>query len=191
MKTMHIMAAATAAGALAALAATPAAAVDKTVHFNFAAAGINVVGTLEVNPIANSNGQFLIDSVTGNESTSGGSVFELTGVSGYASADNLVTSSDPFVDFDGISFSELGVAGPANGLMAAINIFLAGSSDPREALLSSSENTSGFPDGLHPGVISGDFTTTVPEPATWAMMLTGFGGLGAMLRRRRANFTFA
>jgi hypothetical protein len=26
----------------------------------------------------------------------------------------------------------------------------------------------------------------VPEPSTWAMMLAGFGGLGAMLRRRRA-----
>jgi len=28
-------------------------------------------------------------------------------------------------------------------------------------------------------------TNSVPEPATWAMMLTGFGGLGAMLRSRR------
>jgi hypothetical protein len=26
----------------------------------------------------------------------------------------------------------------------------------------------------------------VPEPATWATMLIGFGGLGAILRRRRA-----
>ena len=26
----------------------------------------------------------------------------------------------------------------------------------------------------------------VPEPAAWAMMLVGFGGLGAVLRRRRA-----
>ncbi|WP_394761212.1 PEPxxWA-CTERM sorting domain-containing protein [Phenylobacterium sp.] len=26
----------------------------------------------------------------------------------------------------------------------------------------------------------------VPEPATWTMMLVGFGGLGALLRRRRA-----
>ncbi len=28
--------------------------------------------------------------------------------------------------------------------------------------------------------------TAVPEPATWAMMIMGFGGIGAVLRRRRA-----
>ena len=27
----------------------------------------------------------------------------------------------------------------------------------------------------------------VPEPATWAMLLMGFGGLGAALRRRRVQ----
>jgi len=32
-------------------------------------------------------------------------------------------------------------------------------------------------------------TGGVPEPATWAMMLVGFGGLGAMMRRRRALAT--
>jgi len=31
----------------------------------------------------------------------------------------------------------------------------------------------------------------VPEPATWAMMLMGFGGLGAMLRRNRRQAAFA
>jgi choice-of-anchor C domain-containing protein len=31
----------------------------------------------------------------------------------------------------------------------------------------------------------------VPEPATWALMITGFGGAGAMLRRRRAAFAHA
>lgn len=30
-------------------------------------------------------------------------------------------------------------------------------------------------------------TASVPEPATWAMMLMGFGGLGTLLRRRRAG----
>jgi hypothetical protein len=29
--------------------------------------------------------------------------------------------------------------------------------------------------------------TSVPEPGAWALMLTGFGGLGVMLRRRRAQ----
>ncbi|MFI4966828.1 MAG: PEPxxWA-CTERM sorting domain-containing protein [Caulobacterales bacterium] len=32
-----------------------------------------------------------------------------------------------------------------------------------------------------------DATAPVPEPATWAMMLVGFGGLGAMMRRRRTQ----
>lgn len=31
-----------------------------------------------------------------------------------------------------------------------------------------------------------DFQGGVPEPTTWALMLMGFGGLGAMLRRQRA-----
>ena len=30
-------------------------------------------------------------------------------------------------------------------------------------------------------------TPPVPEPATWAMMLVGFGGIGMALRRRRRN----
>jgi len=32
----------------------------------------------------------------------------------------------------------------------------------------------------------GHVSSGTPEPATWAMMLTGFAGLGAMLRRRKA-----
>jgi len=31
----------------------------------------------------------------------------------------------------------------------------------------------------------------VPEPATWALMIGGFGGAGALLRRRRRTDTFA
>ena len=27
----------------------------------------------------------------------------------------------------------------------------------------------------------------IPEPATWTMMILGFGGLGALLRRRRKH----
>ena len=35
------------------------------------------------------------------------------------------------------------------------------------------------------------FSSAVPEPSTWAMMLIGFAGLGAVLRRRRALTAFA
>jgi hypothetical protein len=42
-------------------------------------------------------------------------------------------------------------------------------------------------------VVSGapDPGGAVPEPTTWALMITGFGGAGAMLRRRRTRHTFA
>jgi len=33
--------------------------------------------------------------------------------------------------------------------------------------------------------------SAVPEPATWAMMLVGFGGLGMMLRKRKGDATSA
>jgi hypothetical protein len=32
-----------------------------------------------------------------------------------------------------------------------------------------------------------DFAPAVPEPATWAMMITGFAGVGTALRRRRVK----
>lgn len=34
-------------------------------------------------------------------------------------------------------------------------------------------------------------TPGVPEPATWAMMIIGFGGVGAMMRKRRTAVAFA
>jgi hypothetical protein len=38
---------------------------------------------------------------------------------------------------------------------------------------------------------SGTLDITVPEPSTWALMILGFGGAGALLRRRRACPVFA
>lgn len=41
-------------------------------------------------------------------------------------------------------------------------------------------------------VAGGTFTTAVPEPASWAMILAGFGALGLALRRRATqNVTLA
>jgi len=44
------------------------------------------------------------------------------------------------------------------------------------------------------GALAGTITITdhgVPEPATWAMMLVGFGAIGWQLRRRRSSLAFA
>lgn len=47
-------------------------------------------------------------------------------------------------------------------------------------------NTQGLSDAV---VISG--VGTVPEPATWALMLLGFGGIGFAMRRRRSALAAA
>ena len=46
----------------------------------------------------------------------------------------------------------------------------------------------GTPAGLPPVAVLDSISLTgrVPEPASWALMLVGFGGLGAVLRRRRS-----
>jgi hypothetical protein len=45
----------------------------------------------------------------------------------------------------------------------------------------------GAPGTLEEAVISYQlFSAAVPEPAAWALMVVGLGGLGAALRRRRA-----
>ena len=44
------------------------------------------------------------------------------------------------------------------------------------------------------GTVSGNASflqSSVPEPATWAMMLVGFGGIGMAMRRRRSSMTLA
>lgn len=42
--------------------------------------------------------------------------------------------------------------------------------------------------GSYSGVLN---VAAVPEPATWALMIMGFAGAGAMMRRRRATAAFA
>ena len=48
----------------------------------------------------------------------------------------------------------------------------------------------GFQDSDLPGFVPQAITASVPEPASWAMMLVGFGALGGVLRRRRTTVAF-
>ena len=37
------------------------------------------------------------------------------------------------------------------------------------------------------GAVLRESQTAVPEPATWSLMILGFGGVGALLRKRRTQ----
>jgi hypothetical protein len=110
--------------------------------------------------------------------------FTITGatvVNGYAANDNLLFvpaagSPTAFVDFGGISFN---TSGPQ------FNLGGGGSNPSGTVLNDSANNPGGFP---VPTFGSNNVTlsvTAVPEPATWAVMLVGFGGLGVAMRSRR------
>jgi PEP-CTERM motif len=103
-----------------------------------------------------------IDTIAGTVNGS-----EVTGTSTFQSADNqLFTNGFAFVSTTGISFKT------AAGQMVNIFSFFGQSTPPTgNAYGELSSDPTAF------GV--GTFTlTAVPEPATWAMMLIGFAGLG-------------
>ena len=102
--------------------------------------------------------------------------------------------------YNGLGDGTLTVFGPAS---AVIGTFLfSGGFNPATGLadrgylgFTSSAPITGFQwDTTAGGQLNTGFTNIsvgtagvgVPEPATWTLMLAGFGGLGAMLRRRRA-----
>jgi hypothetical protein len=57
---------------------------------------------------------------------------------------------------------------------------LATSPGPQQIVISGTSGGS----GSYGGVLS-FMPATVPEPAAWGMMITGFGGVGALVRRRK------
>jgi hypothetical protein len=164
--TFNMLAVASAAAALVALA--PAAHAATT--FGLTIGGdLSGSGSLLADP--NDDGSF---TVTGASGTIDGNA--ITGVFApdtFLRNDNrLDPSSNPAVSFAGISFMTgnggYNLYGSANGY---------GVGAPPESLYA----------------VTFELTSAVPEPATWAMMLIGFGMVAAAARgrRRHAGATFA
>ena len=110
-----------------------------------------------------------------------------TGISGISFFMGSPDDYNKIEFFNGVqsvgSFSGAQFTGPpANGdqsLGERITFYFNGQ-NVTEARFTSTQNSFEF-----------DRIAAVPEPATWAMMLMGFGGLGAMIRRRRSMAAFA
>lgn len=102
-------------------------------------------------------------------------------------------------EYDLSSFSILGRSDAAQNLNV-FNIFLLDSSgsiihsffvDAISASTAGGFTTVTFVEDINPPVSGGPTVSGVPEPATWAMMITGFGLAGAAARRRRMALTAA
>jgi hypothetical protein len=79
------------------------------------------------------------------------------------------------------------LAGLPTGVTSG-SIIVAGNGDLISSLILSSPRSAFEVDNL---AVSSLLPTAVPEAATWAMMLGGFGLLGTAMRRRRVNVSFA
>jgi hypothetical protein len=120
-------------------------------------------------PFGDFNNAFALDPSGGKNTVAGDFVFTIT------NTDSPISFADNF-------FANVGTVGK--------------SKDPGPSGWWFAADTSGTDGNCSPTCAIGGRTpvTTithggVPEPATWTMMLLGFGGLGAMLRRRRAVTT--
>ncbi|HEV2594857.1 MAG TPA: PEPxxWA-CTERM sorting domain-containing protein [Sphingomicrobium sp.] len=113
--------------------------------------------------------------ITGITGTANGST--ILGLSTYAGADNLLydgtNGTNAWLDFMGLSFAITGNAfgiGNTNGGDYGITDMVS--------------NPGGACCGAHPADLQISIAA-VPEAATWAMMLVGFGGIGFAMRRQR------
>lgn len=141
-----------------------------------------------------------------------GPTFTQTGLAGTFS---FVSALDSNVVLLSGTFSQYwiqGVEGALNGALNSVNgtadfksdvAALGGVYDDNFGFTFSSitSNPTGRPTGyvLENGAlksftgnnVAGTFAGVVPEPGTWALMILGFGGAGAMLRSRRRELTAA
>lgn len=150
--------------------ASPPMAAAGDYAFNYLAGSYNGNGTLTVGTSGT------ITAITG---TANGS--SILGLSTYAGADNLLydgsNGTSAWFDFSGLSFSISG------------NSFGIGNTGGGDyGITDMVSNPSGGCCGSHPLQLNISAIPAVPEPATWAMMLVGFAGIGVAMRgRRRQN----
>ena len=110
----------------------------------------------------------------------------VTGLSDFLGSDNTLSVNSPFVSFNGLSYSV--ASGQSFNLFSLVTFdFEVGSANQdRVAIVNVSVTPSDTPPPPPPPPPS-----SVPEPASWAMMVAGFGVVGSALRRRRVRVTFA
>ena len=168
--------------ALSAVAAAPASAQSFTFDFSTTTPLIGGPGTgsgtVTTDGVTFDSRGYTAQTITGVTGTFNGS--SITGLASPFGANNLYYLTGPsFVDGSGLGF--LTAAG------TAVNLFYQDSASSYR-INTTGPFTSSFVTATSAAVAG------VPEPATWALMIMGFGGVGAALRRRhkvRTTVSFA
>ena len=119
----------------------------------------------------------LVTGISGwvTDSDIGAGTFAITGLSTFASADQQLLASAPYVDYFGLSFSTVS-GGDFNFATADGTVYLVSSVLDPQGIFQPQGLTA-----LNPTV------TAVPEPASIGMLLAGVGMFGVMASRRRAR----
>ena len=161
------------ATAMVAFGSAPASAA--MFNFNFSGTGLffgealvgsGTLTTSDVSQVSAVNG-YTFQTITGITGSFNGS--NITGLANVTGSNNQFYLTGPFfLDGNGLGFST--AAG------SAVNLFVTNGTGYRV-------NAGGLSTGLVTASASA-VTAAVPEPATWAMMLLGFGGIGFAMRHR-------
>jgi len=113
---------------------------------------------------------------------------------GSADTTYLGGSASPSLKLDG-SFIDFATSGSSSSLVFAVGDRVSGAVGFNSVIASSSLGGTGsflhFVPANFSGQLEADTSGAVPEPASWALMLAGFGLVGGAMRsRRRAAISF-
>lgn len=171
----RMLAVAIAAGAMT--AASPAYAGEFIINFATSQAllGPAQAGTATIttsNTLTTSPLGIMGYAITGITGTLNGSA--ITGLSGFQGSNNYFYTSGSFVDGSGLGFT---TAGGTNA-----SLYFASVAQKYQLTTTNPFST---------GYVTATATATpaVPEPAVWATLMIGFGGMGFALRRRKPATT--
>ena len=141
--------------------------------------------------------------ITTSDTTNSAGLFDIVGVTGTVDGNAVDTlypnpNSPDSTQFDhyifdnqfgpGARISENGILIGSGSMLYNIGYFVPSDSSPSYYILSS---VIGAPGNTVLTSVGNASLGAVPEPASWAMMLAGFGLAGVAMRRRRTAVAFA